>query len=459
MSTAVGTGAEVPAELLDAIGADAGDTGIDWARTWLAEHGLPNPKAEAWRYTPLSDIERVLTSARPTGDAAATTENPGAGTLDNSTLDESAPRYGAVRLVFVNGRYSEELSDSPADPELAAPLPPGVRVGPLSDLAGSRHGNASELLGRWAEPHPEGLGPDDGFRVLNALGHPDPAVVTVSPGVAVGSPVNIVHVRTAGSGEHVPLSQPLTLIDVGPGASCRVIETHVALGAGITNALTRIRVGVDAHLHHVRVQDDHRDATHVGDTVVEQHRGAHLESISVNLGAGSGRLGIDVALCGEHATADLSGLALLAGTQRLDTVLKVDHRVPDCTSSQNFRAIVDDRARSSFCGHVLVDHGAIGTNSAQSSRNLLLSRTAQADTRPWLEILADDVKCSHGATVGRLDDTALFYMRSRGIPHDRAESMLIGAFAAQVVDDVDPPRLREALRGRVDALEHGAQGT
>ncbi|MCZ7631605.1 MAG: Fe-S cluster assembly protein SufD [Microthrixaceae bacterium] len=375
---------------------------------------------------------------------------------DATTVDRLAARHGAVRIVFVDGRFSAELSDSPSTPEATTPLPPGVRVGSLGGLVGPGESGLAELLGRWSAPRPEDFGRDDCFGVLNAGSASDPAVVTVNPGVAVGSPIHVLHLRTSGSDLGPTLSQPMTVIDVGSGASCRVIESHVSMGPGVTNAVTRIRAGVDSHLHHVRIQDDHADGAHVGDTVVEQHRGSYLKSISVNLGAGPSRNGIEVSLNGEHATAELSGLSLLTGTQRSDTVLNIAHRVPNCTSSQDFRSIVDDRARSSFCGHVLVAHGAVGTDSSQSNRNLLLARTAQADTRPWLEILADDVRCTHGATVGRLDDESLFYMRSRGIPGHKAESMLVGAFAAEVIDAVDPPSLRATLYGRIDRLDAGA---
>ncbi len=448
MSTAVRTAARIPGELLDSLAGDrAGESHPTVWSEWLEANGLPDPSAEEWRYTPLDEMAEALFASRPAG-------SPG---IDPATFDAVAPRHGGVRLVFVDGRFSEELSDSPASADLEEPLPPGARVGELCGLQGPHAADAAELLGRWALPQGEDLAPNDGFRALNALGGGDTAVVSISPGVAVGSPIHILHLRSAAAGDDPPtLSQPRTLIDVGSGASCRVIETHLSMGAGFTNATTRIRVGVDGHLHHIRVQDEHHAAHHMGDTVVETHRGAHLESIAVNLGASRSRCGIDLALCGEHATADLSGLSLLSADQRCDTVLGVDHRVPNCTSSQDFRSIVDDRARSSFCGHVLVDHGAAGTDSSQSNRNLLLSRRAQADTRPWLEILADDVKCTHGATVGRIDEDARFYMLSRGIPAEKAESMLIGAFAAEVIDDVEPPALRDTLYARIDELDQGA---
>ncbi len=449
MSSATATALSLPDDLLDAT-VDHG-----WARDWLEANGLPDPKAEAWRYTPLAEIFEALVQARPsaTGDAVRHVAP------DTSTMDALIPRHDAVRLAFVNGRFSTEFSDLTETVEDEAALPPGVRLGPLSQLIGSDGAGMDELLGRWASPRPEDYRADDGLRVLNAGSPGDPAVVMVNPGVAVGTPIHVVHVRTAPSGSPSSLSQPETVIDVGAGASCRVIETHVSVGGGVTNAVTRVRTGVDAHLYLVRLQNDDVESAHVGDTSIEAHRGSYVESTSINLGAGMSRNAINVAFAGEHASAVLSGLTMLNGHQRCDTMLNIDHLVPNCSSSQDFRSVIDDRARSSFCGHVLVEHGAIGTDSSQSNRNLVLSRTAQADTRPWLEILADDVKCTHGATVGRLDDTALFYMRSRGIPLAKARSMLIGAFAAEVVDALEPASLRKKLHARIDQLDAGAHGS
>ena len=457
----VPTGSEegqgVPAALEALLAAGDRSAGA-WATEWLAHNGLPDPTAEMWRYTPLDSIVAELgrtTTGDPTGE------------VEMADLDRLAGRHGSTRIVFVDGRYSSQLSDETGRSDSAGagsatgPLPPGVRVGPLGAIASAEGAGgettsdaATALLGTWAATTAESAGADDGFSVLNAAARNEAAVVSVPAGVAVGSPVHIVHLRT-GSAEPsaATLSQPATILDIGAGASAQVIESHVSTGPGVTNAVTRVRVGPDANLTHVRVQDEHAEAVHVGETVIDLQRGAHLESASLSIGAQVARNGLSVGLNGESAVAKLSGLSILSGSQRHDTVLSIDHDSTDCRSEQDFRSVVDDRARSSFCGHVRVAHGADGTDASQSNRNLLLSRTAQVDTRPWLEILADDVKCNHGATVGQLDDEALFYLRSRGVPVARATSMLVAAFVAEITERLEPESLRHAFDDAIRRLD------
>ena len=194
-----------------------------------------------------------------------------------------------------------------------------------------------------------------------------------------------------------------------------------------------------------RVMSEPAEAIHVGRTGIEQAARSRVAATSVITDGRIVRNAVDVVLGGDGARSDLSGLYLPTDHQRHDNVVTVDHVASHGTSTQHFKGIVDDHGRGSFSGHVIVRHGTVGTDAAQSNPNLVLTPTAQADTRPWLEIFADDVRCTHGATVGRLDDDALFYLRSRGIPTAQARAMLIAAFAAEVVDSVTPESLREHL--------------
>ncbi|MFV0317386.1 MAG: Fe-S cluster assembly protein SufD [Microthrixaceae bacterium] len=413
-----------------------------WATEWLEANGLPNPRSELWLYTPLDAITEVLGASQPASGPAP----------DPATLESAAGRHGMVRIVFVDGRYSPELSD-PTDaattggPE-SGPLPPGVVV-----ASADPHGVGAPVAGPEAGGHPP-LGHDDGLVVLNIATSSQMAVVRVPAGVAVGTAIHVVHLRTSvPDGASPTYSSPVTTIELAPGASAQVVESHLSLGPGITDAVTRIALAADAHLSHVKLQDEHHDAVHVGHTEVGLLGGARIESTSLSIGASVARNAIVVGLDEPGASAKLSGLSVLDRNQRHDTVLSIDHNAPDCSSDQDFRSVIDDRARSSFCGHVSVAHGAAGTDASQSNRNLLLSRTAEADTRPWLEILADDVKCNHGATVGRLDDDALFYLRSRGVPAARASSMLVAAFASELTDRLEPESLRHALDGAIARLD------
>lgn len=406
-----------------------------WARDWLQEHGMPDPKAEPWRYTPLGDIIGAFsaTSVEPPPESKSES-------IDPAALDLIVGRHGSPRLVFVDGRHAPELSD--------ADRPAGLWVGPLADAPDPR-GVAS-----WSVPGPDGPEPSDGFSVLNAAAEHDTAVVLVSPDTAVESPIHLVHLRRAGDDL---ATHPATVIDVGPGASCRVVESYVSIQGGISNAATQIRIGADARLAHVRLQAEAADTIHVGNTEIYQQEGSTLESTSLSLGAHIARNALTVRFAGPGATADLNGLSLLGNTQRHDTVITVDHAVPNCTSTQRFHVVVDDHGHSSFSGHVIVQHGADGTDASQSNRNLLLSRTTQADTRPWLEIFADDVRCNHGATVGRLDDDALFYLRSRGVPAAKAAAMLVVAFATEIIEGLAPASLHEVLDSAIAALDPGGE--
>jgi Fe-S cluster assembly protein SufD len=229
-----------------------------------------------------------------------------------------------------------------------------------------------------------------------------------------------------------------------------VIETFCGAGVEVVkNASTTIHAGRVARVHHTRVQAEDLASVHVGHTRIDLDDGADVRTVSVMLGADIARHAVDVTLLGPRARAEIDGLAVPSGRQRHDHVVTVDHTASACTSRQRVRAVVDDHARSSFSGHVIVRPGTTATDADQSSRNLLLTPTAEADARPWLEILADDVQCTHGAAVGRLDDDALFYLRSRGIPLAQSRRILIGAFVRDVLDTIPHATLRADLADRV----------
>lgn len=239
---------------------------------------------------------------------------------------------------------------------------------------------------------------------------------------------------------------------MAPDSRLHVIESYVGLaGTSVTNASTRIVVGERSTVTYHRVQTETSNAVHIGRTGIEQASGSTVRVASIMTGGDVARSAIDVRLVGDDAHVHLDGLYLPTDHQRHDTVITVDHLASRCSSTQRFKGIVDDHGRGSFSGHVIVQPGTAGTDARQSNRNLVLCPTAQADTRPWLEILADDVRCSHGATVGRLDDDALFYLRSRGIPLAEGRAMLVAAFAAEIIDGITPASLRQQVAGAFDA--------
>jgi Fe-S cluster assembly protein SufD len=235
-----------------------------------------------------------------------------------------------------------------------------------------------------------------------------------------------------------------------------LIESYVGIGGpSITNASTRMIVAAHAEVSYHRIQAETLDTIHVGRTAIDQATGSHVRATSVMTGSRIARSSVIVRLAGSGARANLDGLYLPKDEQRHDTAITVDHLASRCTSTQQFKGIVDDHARGSFSGHVIVRPGTTATDASQSNHNLVLTPTAQADSRPWLEILADDVRCTHGAAVGRLDEEALFYMRSRGVSIAQARRMLVAAFAAAIVDEINPDSLREHVAAFVAASAAG----
>lgn len=391
-------------------------------RAWLADHGLPSGREEPWRYTPVDELIAALALAAPTADRV----DP----VTRAIVDDLAGDHGGPRLVCVNGTLVAGLSD--LDP----------------DVEGLWLGGADRLRER---PRPTGVEeePADGFHALNWAAGPDVIAVLVGPGAQIEEPVHVVHLSAPGSAPTA--NHPRTVVRLGPGSRLRLIESYVGRpGHAFTNASTRLVVGEAGALVHDRIQREPDDAHHVGRTAAEVAAGGQLRSSSVMLGARIARSALAVQLLGDGADVRLDGLFAPTGHQHHDTVVTVDHRASHGTSAQRFKGVVDDHARGCFTGHVIVRPGTTGTDASQSNPNLVLRPTARADSRPWLEILADDVRCTHGATVGRLDDDALFYLRSRGIPLDRARAVLVAAFTAEIVDGLSSPSLRDHLNGLLD---------
>jgi len=430
------------AALLDRL-APGPDDGVRAARgrEWLLRHGLPSAREEAWRHTPVDEVVAALATARPPSTTARAALTAG---LDRAVVDRLAGAHGGPRLVLVDGILLSELSD--LDPPTGSWLGGAVALRPR----------------RRPGPPPPADEPVDGFHALNWAAGRDVAAVLVDPGAAIDVPIHVVHLTTGTAGAPTAV-HPRTVVRVGPGARAHVIESFVsagliggsgidgdgggAAGGAVVNASTRLVAAEGSTITHHRIVALPAVDLHLGRTGIDLGAGAVARSTSVTTGGAVVRNAIDVRLAGDGARVDLDGLDRPIGHERHDTVLTVDHAASRCTSTQRFKSIVADHGRSSFGGHVIVRPGTVGTDASQSNPNLLLASTAQADTRPWLEIFADDVRCSHGATVGRLDDDALFYLRSRGLPVAVARSVLVDAFAAEILDAVGPGSLRDHLAG------------
>lgn len=413
-------------ERLVSAGTSGGD-GADRGREWLNANGLPTGREEAWLYTPVSEIVAALDEAEPPASTAS-------GTVDRELIDRLAGSHGGPRLVVLNGVLLPGLSD----------LDPGIDGLHLGDPSAPGGSSGSPVQGD----------PVDGFQALNwAAG--TGVTVTTDPDTRIEVPVHVVHVTVPGDG--VSLTNPRTFLDVGARSRVHLIETFVGMdGRAVVNATTRIVAGEDSSVLYDQEAAEPVDTIHVGRVTVEQQTRSTVKATTLVTGGHIVRNAVDVAILGDGATSDLGGLYLPTGNQRHDNVITVEHAASHAKSFQQFRGIVDDHGRGSFSGHVIVRHGTVGTDADQSNPNLVLSPTAQADTRPWLEIFADDVKCAHGATVGRLDEEAAFYMRSRGIPAAQARTMLVAAFAVDVLDRISVNSLRDRVAAVVEDRTGGA---
>jgi Fe-S cluster assembly protein SufD len=335
---------------------------------------------------------------------------------------------GAIRLVFVDGCYAAGLSD-------LTQAGSGITVASLADCLGDQL--VEDNFGRHA-PYKQ-----DAFVALNTNFFEDGAWVYVAKEVA--APIHLLHVAT--KREAPSAIYPRCMVVMEPSSRATVVEDYTGLDDGIyfSNAVTEVVLKAHAQLQHVRVQREDKNAFHVGHCSVESGKGSVYAAISVALGARLSRHTLHVTQQGEGAEMHLDGLALIAGRQIADTHTRIDHAVPRGKSVQLHKCIADGAAHAIFSGKIMVHAGAIGTDSAQSSRNLLLSDKARIDTQPQLEIFNDDVSCKHGATIGQIDLDALFFLKSRGLSEERARNLLTHAFAAEIIAKIPVSSLVESL--------------
>ncbi|HEX6850297.1 MAG TPA: Fe-S cluster assembly protein SufD [Candidatus Polarisedimenticolaceae bacterium] len=390
----------------------------DRARARFEALGFPTTRDEEWRQTSVSAIAKAAFAATPSAPIA-TTELQATGLF---------PGPGA-RVVLVDGRLDQERTD------LSALV--GVSVRPIAEAP-------EDLLGAVApwENRP--------FAAWNTSAFDEGVFVDVAPGARVSAPIDVVHVAT--SGPKPRATHPRVAIRLGDGAEADVIETFLSLGDGetLTNAVTEIALGPNAKLDHQKIQAEAAQSWHVATLQARQARDSRFHSHNVSFGAAVVRNDVGAVLDGENAECHLYGLTLADGRQVVDNHTTLDHAKPHCPSWEMYKAILAGQARSIFNGRILVRQDAQKTDAKQSNRNLILSREALAFTRPQLEIYANDVKCTHGATIGRLDEEQLFYLRSRGIRRAEAHELLIHAFAAEVLDKIDRSDVRERIVAKME---------
>lgn len=431
MATATNATGEAYEQAFGALRAQGGPSWLPALRRQAMDRfsalGFPTTRNEDWHFTSVTPIAERVFKVAPTRSGPATLSP-----ADVTALVISDPDWH--RLVFVNGRFEASLS-------AFAGLPADVRVTTLADALKESPEFVAEHLGKLAS------GEGQTFTAFNTAFAQDGVVIHVPGGEIVEAPVHIVHIadaQAAGAGIH-----PRLLVVAEPLSRLTIIESFASTGsfgaAYLTNAVAEIEVGNGARVDHYKIQRESTDAFHVGTTQVRQGRDSMYHSFSYAAGAAISRTNVYTQLAGENGETRLNGLYLIDGTQHADHQTFVEHLAPGCASRELYKGILDGSSHGVFNGKVYVDPVAQKTDGKQTNHALLLSEHARVDTKPQLEIFADDVKCTHGATVGRLDEDALFYMKSRGLGADNARALLTYAFAAEVLETIEVDALREGL--------------
>jgi Fe-S cluster assembly protein SufD len=388
------------------------------ARARLQALPFPSARTEDWRFTSVAPI----------------LETPFELTLETPKLAHQLglPTPGTIRIVFINGRFAPWLSTLHRAPRgvLVGSLDARVEVAPMS-------------LGQVASFQ------DHVFTALNTSFLHDGALVAVQNGKTVEQPIEIIYLAQPTSKPF--LMHPRTLVIVGNDAHVTVVERYLAAGEGVyfTNAVTEIVLAEHASVDHIKLQEESLQAYHVANTQIVQAARSTFTTHYLSLGGALVRNEVRVRFAGEHSEATVNGLYLAGGKQHIDNFTVIDHAKPNCASHELYKGILSDRSHGVFNGKIFVRKDAQKTDAKQTNKVLLLSDDATINTKPQLEIFADDVKCTHGATIGQLDASQLFYLQSRGIPLDAARRLLTFAFANDIVGRIKIEAIREELEARI----------
>ncbi|MEO0848151.1 MAG: Fe-S cluster assembly protein SufD [Cyanobacteria bacterium J06648_1] len=386
------------------------------SKNWLSRLSVPTRKDEDWRFIDLSS----LTAGKFI-------------TLQNSVAVEEAPLAETKnsRLVFINGIYNADLSDVSA-------LPKEIYVGNLANLPDDY--DAAKYFAQ--QPGA------DAFTALNTAGGNDIAVVWVSRNAVVETPIHLLFI--ADGEESASFAQPRTLAVAETGSSISLVEEYTGTGEYFTNAVTEVFVGNNARVNHTRLQQESEASYHIGKTAVSQQRDSHYTLNEINLGAQLCRHNPEMWQQGEQTETDLNGLTVATAEQTSDTHSIIALTKPCGSTNQLHKCIISDRAHTVFNGKVFVPKEAQQTDATQLNRNLMLSPKARVDTKPELQITADNVKCAHGATVSQLEADEIFYLRSRGLSENDANQLLIDAFAAEIIDRLPLESLRTRITQTIE---------
>lgn len=383
---------------------------------------FPTKNDEEWRFTDISPLTKVSFKLAPM-----------ASLLQSSDVEQFHLTETVNRLVFIDGIYSPHLSTQTPETSINSDML-------VSNLATASSENLQAIeshLGHHAELQ------NNFFAALNTAFLREGALIIVPRDVSAEIPVHLLFIAT----QKETSNHPRCLLIAEPGSTVTVLEDYVTLQEEtyITNPVAEFVLAENAHVNHIRIQRDSKEAFHMANCSVSLARESRYHSVSVTFGARISRYNLNILLKDEGAECTADGLALISNRQLADTHACIDHIKPHCTSRQLHKCIIDDDAHAVFNGKIVVRPGAQLTNSTQSNRNLLLTSKARIDTKPQLEIFADDVKCTHGATVGQLDKEEIFYLKSRGLSEITARNLLTYAFGAEIIDRISIPSLKFQL--------------
>lgn len=395
------------------------------------EFGIPTRHDEEFKYTSL----RALKEKKYKFGFGANVDREDLVTFTLGLIE-------AYTVSFVNGQYAPDLSTH-------LELPEGTYVGIASDAPDDVQEDLRAHLGKIASLQGRlGSTNDERFVALNTAYLSEVAVVRIPAGQTFEQPIHLQYIvsdKTDGT-----YSTPRVLILLGENSEARVIESFGTLcGFGFTCPVTEVRLGESARLEHTRYQDESLDSTHVSNTYIHQESKSIYTSNNINFGCEVARNDINAFVDGEHCETWLNSANVGISNQVIDNHTRIDHAKPNCQSFEVYKTILKDKAEGVFNGKIFVYEDAQKTDAKQTNQAILLSPTATMNTKPQLEIFADDVKCTHGATIGQLDEDAMFYLRARGIEKSKAESLLVYAFAAEVLEKIQIEAVREALEARL----------
>ena len=394
----------------------------DKARAQFERHGLPAKKVEDWKYTSLWSLSQEGFSH----DANAVS-------LDKTELAHVAALEDAYRFVIIDGRFSAELSE-------LEDLEEGLSIKPLAEGLD----NAQSMLGEQIDLEKPGL------NAINTMLMQDGLVLQVQAGKTISKPVELLVISTA---ENQKLASHLrNLIQVEADAEVTLLEHYVSLAdtEGFTDVVTEVKLNEKATLNHFKLQHESLAHYHIATLASKQAAGSNWHTNNISLGGKLARNDIHSQLLGEESHVTLDGLYLVTGEQHVDNHTRIDHAVPNTTSDEVYKGVLDGNSHAVFNGKVNVHKDAQKTDSSQSNKNLLLSRSCEIDTKPELEIYADDVKCAHGSTVGQIDEQHLFFLRARGLDETAARSLLTYAFAVDVLQRIKSAPMRQALSNVIE---------